>query len=44
MHGRDPSSKKRPRSTEWNFGLIALVVLGLLSIAALWFMPDIFTQ
>jgi hypothetical protein len=44
MHGHDPSSKKRHRSTEWNFGLIAVVALGLLSIAALWFMPEIFTQ
>jgi hypothetical protein len=29
---------------EWNFGVIAMVVLGLLSIAALLLMPEVFTS
>jgi hypothetical protein len=39
-----PSIKPPHWSSEWNFGLIALLVLGSLSIAALLTMPEIFTQ
>ena len=45
MHSRGLSMEPKlpPHwSSEWNFGLIALVVLGLLSIAALLIMPEIF--
>ena len=39
------SSSKLPRwSSEWNFGLIAMLLLGSLAIAALLIMPEIFTQ
>jgi competence protein ComGC len=40
----DPSIKMSRWSSEWNFGLIAMLVLGVLSIAALLIMPEIFTQ
>jgi Na+(H+)/acetate symporter ActP len=39
-----PSIKPARWSSEWNFGVIALLVLAALSIAALLIMPEVFTQ
>jgi hypothetical protein len=44
MLSRDPQINPPSRSSEWNFGLIALLLLGLSAIVALWSMPEIFTQ
>ena len=44
MHGLDPSIKRPRWSSEWNFGVIAMVLLTLLAIAALLITPEIFTQ
>ncbi len=44
MHGRHPLSETRHRSFEWNFGLIAMVLLAALSLAALLITPEIFIQ
>ena len=44
MHGRDPSIEAKPPTpwpSEWNFGLIALVVLAAAAIAAALIMPEI---
>ena len=40
----NPSINPPRWSTEWNFGLIAMLVLGSLAIAALLIAPEIFTQ
>jgi hypothetical protein len=40
----NPSIKPPRWPTEWNFGLIAMLVLGSLGIAALLIAPEIFTQ
>lgn len=44
MHGLVSSNKTLRWSSEWNFGVIAMVLLTLLAIAALLIMPEIFTQ
>jgi hypothetical protein len=40
----EPSIKPPRSSSEWNFGVIALLVLAALSIAALLIIPEVFTQ
>jgi hypothetical protein len=40
----EPSVKPPRWPSEWNFGVIALLVLAALSIAALLIMPEVFTQ
>jgi hypothetical protein len=37
----EPSIKPPRWSTEWNFGLIAMLVLGSLAIAAALLMPEL---
>jgi hypothetical protein len=44
MHGRDPSIKPPRWSSEWNFGLIAMVLLALLAISSLLVMPEVYNQ
>jgi hypothetical protein len=46
MHGFRPSSEHEPSTerrrwpTEWNFGLIALLLLSALAVAAALLMPE----
>jgi hypothetical protein len=44
MHGPDPSMEPKPPTrwpSDWNYGLIALVVLAAVAIAAALIMPEI---
>jgi hypothetical protein len=40
----DPSIKPPRWSSKWNFGVIAMVLLALLAIAALLIMPEVYNQ
>jgi hypothetical protein len=44
MHGLHPSIKTRRWSAEWNFGMVAMVLLAMLAIVALLIAPEVYTQ
>jgi hypothetical protein len=44
FHVPPPIDKTAPLVSEWNFGVIAMVLLAALAIAALLVMPEVYSQ